>query len=137
LSLEVTETAVMDRLEDARTALLEIAGTGIAIAIDDFGTGHSSIARLRELPVASVKVDRSFIAQLGTDASADRVLAAMIDLAHALGLAVVAEGVESGVHLARVRELGCDCAQGYHVAQPVPADEMLRVIREPASRAAG
>lgn len=129
LSLEVTETAVMDQYDDALATLTAIGSRGIAVAIDDFGTGHSSIARIRELPVTSVKIDRRFVKPLGVDTGADRVLAAMTDLAHALGLTVVAEGVETEVQLAKVRLSGCDCAQGFHLARPAPADEVLRVLR--------
>jgi c-di-GMP-specific phosphodiesterase len=131
LTVEVTESAVMDRLDDATVALRTIAAGGTSIAIDDFGTGHSSIARIRELPVASVKIDRRFVAALGTYPSADNVLSAMADLAHALGLRVTAEGVETADHLARVAALGCDFAQGYHLSPPLPADDAVRVLTAP------
>jgi c-di-GMP-specific phosphodiesterase len=119
--VEVTETGLMERLDAARWALERIAELGVAVLIDDFGTGYSSIARLRELPVTGVKVDQGFVVGLGEDPAVARVLAAITDLAHALELRVVAEGIESEIALACARELGVDAAQGYHLARPGPA----------------
>ena len=131
LSLEITESALMDRFDDAVTALAALAESGISLAIDDFGTGHSSIARVRDLPVRMVKIDRRFVSGLGADAAAHQVMAAMIALAHALGLTVIVEGVETGQQLTHVREAGADMAQGYLLAHPLPPDEAEEVLRRP------
>jgi c-di-GMP-specific phosphodiesterase len=120
--VEVTETGIMERLEVARWALEEIAELGVRVLIDDFGTGYSSIARLRELPVTGVKVDQGFVIGLGEDPSVGRVLAAITDLAHALDLAVVAEGIETEAALECARSLGVDAVQGHRLAPPGPAD---------------
>jgi diguanylate cyclase len=96
---------------------------GVRVAIDDFGTGYSSLSYLERFPVDSLKVDRSFIGSLGRDPGATVLVRAMIDLAHALGSRVIAEGVETDEQLRRVRELGCDLAQGYHFSRPLPGEE--------------
>ena len=131
VTLEVTETALMQHLATVRLALEEISAAGVRVYIDDFGTGYSSIARLRELPVAGVKIDRQFTVGLGDDPVGAHVLAAMIDLAHALGLDVVAEGIETRESLDVVRDTGCDFAQGYHLALPVPAEALPFMLAEP------
>lgn len=136
LVLEVTETAVMQEVETARHALQRIADLGVALVIDDFGTGWSSIARLGDLPVGAIKIDRTFVHRLGADPRAEGVLAAIIQLAHALGLVTVAEGVDSAEVLARVTDLGCDVAQGFHLSQPVPAVELPGVLAAPPPGAA-
>jgi c-di-GMP-specific phosphodiesterase len=122
--VEVTETGVMERLDAARSSLERIASQGVRVLIDDFGTGYSSIARLRELPVVGIKVDRAFTRNLGEDPSVDTVLAAITNLAHALDLRVVAEGIETGLALARATELGCDFVQGFEVARPGSSEEV-------------
>jgi len=131
VSLEITESALMDQLDDAVPTLSAIADIGTALAIDDFGTGHSSIARIRELPVRTVKVDRRFVAGLVVDASAAELLRAIAALAHALGLQVVVEGVETEQQLAQVRDAGADCAQGYLLSHPLPAAEIEHVLHAP------
>lgn len=131
VSLEITESALMDELDDAVTALSAIADIGTSLAIDDFGTGHSSIARIRELPVRTVKIDRKFVMGLGVDPAAYELMQAMTALAHALGLQVVVEGVETEQQLAYVRDAGADCAQGYLLSHPLPAAEAEHVLRAP------
>jgi c-di-GMP-specific phosphodiesterase len=120
--VEVTETGIMERLDQARWALEQIAELGVRVLIDDFGTGYSSIARLRQLPVTGVKIDQGFVIGLGEDPAVARVLAAITGLAHALDLEVVAEGIETAAALESARELGVDAAQGHHLARPGPAD---------------
>ena len=122
--VEVTETAVMQEIDAARAALQEIVALGVRVVIDDFGTGYSSIARLRELPVAGVKIDRSFSGLLGQSDAADRLVGAIADLAHAVDLEVVVEGVETAAAAARAREVGCDFAQGYYFARPSALDAL-------------
>jgi diguanylate cyclase (GGDEF)-like protein len=125
LVVELTETAVMQQLDTALVAVQGMVDLGAIVMIDDFGTGYSSIARLQELPVTGVKIDRSFSTRLGTTDTADRLVAAIADLAHAIDLTVVVEGIETTAAATRAAELGCDYAQGYHYARPAPLP-MLR-----------
>ncbi len=121
LVVEITETEVMDDTERATAALEAIGGLGIRRSLDDFGTGHSSLARLRTLPVDELKIDRSFVADMHRDRSAEVYVRTIVDLARTLGLEVVAEGAESAAVLERLRLLGCRLVQGYHLAHPMPA----------------
>src|SRR5690606_21349055 len=105
--------------------LTRIRDLGVQIGLDDFGTGYASLTHLRRLPLDFVKVDRSFIQGLGTDPGDERIVSAVIDLARNLGLRSVGEGVETREQLDRLRELGCDQAQGYLLARPAPAEELL------------
>ena len=122
LCLEVTEDAVEHNPDMAARSLAALDAIGVKLALDDFGTGHSSVAGLRHLPLDSVKIDRSFVASLGTDPADSAVVGALVELGHALGLTVVAEGVETDEQLARLRDLGCDGAQGYLFSRPLPVD---------------
>ena len=135
LWLEITETALMADAEGARRTLVELRNLGVHLAIDDFGTGYSSLAYLRRFPVEVLKVDRSFVERLGTDAEDEAVVRLIVHLAGALGLSVVAEGVETAAQLHRLRHLGCDRVQGYLYSPPVsPATaSTLLTAREPAS----
>ena len=99
-------------------------GPGVYVGIDDFGTGHSTLARLRELPVEVLKVDRSFVDGLGTEHEDSAVVAAILSLAHALGLHVVAEGVETALQANQLIALGCSVAQGFLWSPAVPAGEL-------------
>jgi len=136
LTLEITESVVMqDVLRNAEhlRALREI---GVDISIDDFGTGYSSLAYLKRLPVTTLKIDREFVHGLGQDPHDSAIVAAVIALARALELRVVAEGVETPRQLAELRQLGCDAAQGFLFSRPVPAEEAERWVlagRAPAS----
>ena len=98
--------------------LRSLKDQGVRLAIDDFGTGGSSLTYLRRFPFDELKVDRSFIAGLGRSAADDAIVSATIDMAHALGMVVAAEGVETDRQRSRLRELGCDRAQGYYLAPP-------------------
>ncbi|HET6875339.1 MAG TPA: EAL domain-containing protein, partial [Acidimicrobiales bacterium] len=128
--LELTETSLMEDFDRARPMLEELVEAGFSLVIDDFGTGHSSIARLIEMPVRGIKIDRSFIARLGEDPAAERVVAAVIDLAHAVDMRVVSEGVETQGALRRLRALRCDFAQGFLMSQPVPAAGLEQVLEQ-------
>jgi diguanylate cyclase (GGDEF)-like protein/PAS domain S-box-containing protein len=133
LGLEVTETAiVVDGIagDRARAELRELHGLGVRMAIDDFGTGFSSLGHLRRFPVDMLKVDRSFVQGVETDAKDAAITANLASLAHSLGLVAIAEGVESEGQMTSVRELGCDLAQGFLFARPVPADELGRMLAE-------
>jgi diguanylate cyclase (GGDEF)-like protein len=128
LRLEVTESAVMGDAARCMEVLQRLHDLGVHLSIDDFGTGYSSMAYLRRLPVDELKIDRSFVLGM-TTTQADAVLVrTAIDLGHNLGLTVVAEGVEGAEHVAALRELGCDIAQGYHYARPMPGAQMGELL---------
>jgi c-di-GMP-specific phosphodiesterase len=124
LLLEVTETALMEELDTTRAALAQLMAAGVRVMIDDFGTGYSSIARLGELPIAGLKIDRRFTSGLGTKPGTRRVLRAIAELAGAYGLEVVAEGIEDADALADVDDLGCRFAQGFFIGRPAPAESV-------------
>jgi diguanylate cyclase (GGDEF)-like protein/PAS domain S-box-containing protein len=130
LCLEVTESCVMRDLDNALDVLRELRALGVGLAIDDFGTGESSLTCLRRLPIDCVKLDRTFGFELGIDAAGARIVAAVVDLAHALGLTVVAEGVESREHFGALVNLGCDLAQGWFLAPALDRDRATRVLTE-------
>ena len=126
LRVEITESEMMDDPALARGVLTHLRDQGIGISIDDFGTGYSSLAYLRDLPISEVKIDRSFVAAM-TDG--DPVLArSIIDLAHNLGLRAVAEGVETGPALQQLTRFGCDSAQGFFIARPMPIEELTTFL---------
>jgi diguanylate cyclase (GGDEF)-like protein/PAS domain S-box-containing protein len=122
LWLEITETALMSDTEAAGRALRDLRTLGLHLAVDDFGTGYSSLTYLKRFPVEAIKIDQSFVRGLGLEADDTSIVEAVVRLGHSLGLAVVAEGVESPLQLQRLRELGCDRAQGYLFGRPRPAD---------------
>jgi EAL domain-containing protein (putative c-di-GMP-specific phosphodiesterase class I) len=117
----VQEGALAER---ARDELEELHRLGVHIAIDDFGTGFSSLGQLRHFPIDMIKVDRSFVQGVEHDAKDAAIAANLVSLAHALGLVAIAEGIESSGQLASLRDLGCDLAQGYLFARPVPPEEI-------------
>ena len=125
LCLEITESAIMDDPERAQNTLRRLSAQGFKLSIDDFGTGYSSLAYLKQLPVSELKIDKSFVMGMEKDESDAKIVRSTIDLAHNLGLRVVAEGVENALIMERLRELECDEAQGYFMSKPVPAPEML------------
>jgi EAL domain-containing protein (putative c-di-GMP-specific phosphodiesterase class I) len=105
-----------------------LSEAGVQIAIDDFGTGYSSLSRLRRYPVDVLKLDRAFVADVDTDAGR-AIVAAVVELAHALDAVALAEGVETAEQLEVIRALGCDLASGYHLARPVPAVDLADAVR--------
>ena len=129
LYLEITETAVMEQIETARTSLAKLHATGVGILIDDFGTGYSSIGRLSDLPVSGLKIDRRFTAALGEDTSITKVTVAIVDLAHALELQVVAEGIETRACLDALVALECSHGQGYHLGRPAGPEAITALFR--------
>jgi diguanylate cyclase (GGDEF)-like protein len=137
LHLEVTETVAV--AEDLITAALEpLAAAGVACSLDDFGTGHSSLHRLRRLPVQRLKIDKSFVAELSDAQGAGPLLASIISMAHGVGHTVVAEGVETRDQAAFLAEHGCDELQGYLFSRPVPAHEIAALLTTiPAAVMAG
>jgi EAL domain-containing protein (putative c-di-GMP-specific phosphodiesterase class I) len=136
LVLEVTESALMDDAEAALRVLTELKTLGVQIAIDDFGTGYSSLVYLKRFPVDLIKIDRSFVAGLGRDHEDAAIVRSVIDLAHALGIATVAEGIETQRHLSMLQDLGCAYGQGYLWSPAVPANEAVLWTREGPTAAA-
>jgi diguanylate cyclase (GGDEF)-like protein len=128
LRLEVTESAVMGDAARCMEVLQRLHELGVKLSIDDFGTGYSSMAHLRRLPVDELKIDRSFVLGMTTSQQDAVLVRTAIDLGHNLGLTVVAEGVEGGEHVVALRELGCDIAQGYHFARPMPGAELTALL---------
>ena len=121
LWLEITETALMSDVKAATIALRNLRSLGLHLSVDDFGTGYSSLTYLKRFPVEAIKVDRTFVKGLGIDAEDTTIVEAVVNLGKSLGLAVVAEGVETPLQLSRLREMGCDRAQGYLFGRPRPA----------------
>ncbi len=122
LELEITETIIMTDPKRARRVLTDLAGMGLTLSIDDFGTGYSSLAKLRELPVTQLKIDREFVMDMGNDVDDAVIVRSVIDLAANLGLQTVAEGVEDAATWEQLTALGCDSAQGYFLARPMDAE---------------
>jgi diguanylate cyclase (GGDEF)-like protein len=129
LTLEITEGALMADPERAREVVAELRTNGHSVSVDDYGTGYSSLAYLRDLDVDELKLDRTFVSRLVQDHDAESIVRCTTDLAHALGLRIVAEGVEDEATLQRLGELGCDVAQGYYLSRPVPAESVSGWIR--------
>lgn len=123
--LEITESAIMDDPQRAENTLNQLADLKFKLSIDDFGTGYSSLAYLKRLPVSELKIDKSFVMGMEKDVSDEKIVRSTIDLAHNLGLTVVAEGVENQAILDKLHELNCDDAQGYHISRPMPASEFV------------
>jgi diguanylate cyclase (GGDEF)-like protein len=130
LCFEVTENTLLDAHGGSVATLEELKALGVRLAIDDFGTGHSSLTWLRRIPADFLKVDRTFVAGLGVHPGDTAIVRAVLDLGQALGLTTVAEGVETPEQLAALRELGCDWAQGFHLAEPGPAEAVTRLLKD-------
>ena len=128
LELELTETTLMSHAEKTVELLLKLKGLGIKILVDDFGTGYSSLAYLKRFPIDTLKIDREFIHDLSIDSEDRAITRAIIGLAHSLNLKVIAEGVETREQLEFLQAEHCDQAQGYYIASPMPADELLKIF---------
>jgi EAL domain-containing protein (putative c-di-GMP-specific phosphodiesterase class I) len=128
LELEITESVAMR--DPTRTAelLAQLRRHGVALAIDDFGTGYSSLAYLKQLPLSCLKLDRSFVMDIEHDANDAAICTATIQMAHSLGLGVVAEGVETATQMEFLRRLGCDVVQGYFISRPMAAEDCTRFL---------
>jgi len=125
LEIELTENTLMTDVSHISTLLERISHLGVSIAIDDFGTGYSSLAYLKKLPLNTLKIDKSFVLDMINDENDETIVRSTIDLAHNLGLGVVAEGIENGETLELLIRLGCDSAQGYHFSRPLPPEKFL------------
>lgn len=130
LLLEITETGVMLDPEQVIDTLGQLATKGFQLSIDDFGTGHSSLVYLKRLPVHTLKVDKSFVADMDTDEENASIVRATIDLAHSLGLTVTAEGVETSAVLNMLKGMGCDSYQGYYISKPMGKTDMAAWLSE-------
>jgi diguanylate cyclase (GGDEF)-like protein/PAS domain S-box-containing protein len=128
LEIELTESAIMHNGEDTVTTLSELAALGISIAIDDFGTGYSSLSYLKRFPVDRLKIDRSFVADIGSPGGNETITSAIIALAHSLELRVIAEGVETAAQLDFLVARDCDEMQGFFFSQPLPASEIPSLL---------
>ena len=127
LKVELTEHSFLGTLPGGEGTLRQLLSSGVPVGIDDFGTGYSAMAYLNRFDLDFMKIDRSFVAKVGQEDRADAVVTAIVDLAHAHGMYVTAEGVETQRQARRLREIGCDFAQGYHFGRPVDAARLLRV----------
>jgi diguanylate cyclase (GGDEF)-like protein len=133
LQLEITESRIVSDLRRAREMLDQLRAMGLKIAIDDFGTGFSSLSQLQQLPIDEIKIDRSFVTRMESNRSDEVLVRSIIELGRNLGIRVTAEGVESESVLCRLRELGCDFAQGFHVGRPAEAEECQRYLAGPGA----
>lgn len=130
--IELTESVVMSDPDKAIAVLEQLHESGFQVAVDDFGTGYSSMSYLKRLPVGKLKIDRSFVNDLGASAKSDSIVKAVIALAHGLNMTVVAEGVETALQLAFLRAFGCDQYQGYLYSRPRNAADVVEFLaREP------
>jgi EAL domain-containing protein (putative c-di-GMP-specific phosphodiesterase class I) len=128
LSLDVTETVYVSTLERNTVVLDRLKAIGVEISIDDFGTIYSSLSYLKRLPADAIKIDRSFVKGLGENVEDTAIVQMIVGLAHTLRMEVIAEGVESEEQARLLKEMGCDFAQGYHFAQPLPAGEIPALL---------
>jgi diguanylate cyclase (GGDEF)-like protein len=135
LTLEITESAIFTEPERAKALLFRLHVMGVKLSIDDFGTGYTSLGQLKTIPIAELKIDRSFVATMTSDSGNAHIVRGVVALGHNLGLAMVAEGVEDAETLTALTELGCDFAQGYLLARPMPVEDLDRWYSEYSSEA--
>lgn len=128
LTLEITETIVMENSEEAALMLLRLKALGVRLSIDDFGTGYSSLSRLHSFPVNTLKIDRSFVNQIGSSGENSEIVQAIVMLAEHIGVSVTAEGVETTAQLTKLKELNCDEAQGYFFSRPLNSHAAQELI---------
>jgi len=131
LAIELTETALIEDSSVPAASLRELNSLGVKILLDDFGTGYSSLSHLQKFPIDALKIDRSFVMHLGAGEDDRAIVRAIAAMANALGLEVVAEGVESAEQAAEAQALGCGWAQGYYFARPAPPSEFESLIASP------
>jgi EAL domain-containing protein (putative c-di-GMP-specific phosphodiesterase class I) len=132
LHLELTETTLMNDFSSMIHSMKRLAEAGVLFSIDDFGTGYSSLARLSELPISTVKIDRSFVLKLTDNAPAVGIVRAIVHVSRHLNLEIVAEGVENAEHIRILRELGCDLFQGFYLGRPLAPDALVEKAKRDA-----
>jgi predicted signal transduction protein with EAL and GGDEF domain len=128
IEVEVTETGLLDTSAVSRENLVRMRNAGVRLALDDFGVGFSSLAHLRDLPIHRLKIDRSFTVECMRDARTLTIVKAVIEMARSLGISVTAEGIETQAQQTWMQHLGCECAQGYLFARPMPADDFIKLF---------
>jgi len=129
LEIEITESVLIESMEESIGKLGQLRDDGLMISLDDFGTGYSSLTYLRSLPVGVLKIDKSFIDKISSDEVQLQMVGSIIDLAHTLGLTIVAEGVETEDQLKLLKQCGCDCIQGYIFSPPIPEEEAIQFLK--------
>jgi EAL domain-containing protein (putative c-di-GMP-specific phosphodiesterase class I) len=130
LSLDITETEYIKALERNNPTLDGLKRLGIGVSIDDFGVGYSSLSYLKRLPADAIKIDKSFVRGLGEEVEDTAIVRMMIELAHTLGMKIIAEGVETEEQVALLEQMGCDMGQGYHFARPLPPEKVPEFLAE-------
>jgi EAL domain-containing protein (putative c-di-GMP-specific phosphodiesterase class I) len=130
IGLEITEGALVNDMQGTRAALMRLRSNGFRISLDDFGTGYSSLSYLQNLPIDLMKIDRSFVKDLHASPGSRAIATAIISMGHTLGLRVLAEGVETEEQAAMLRQWGCEDAQGYLYARPMPVEQFGRYLIE-------
>jgi len=129
LKFELTESAVLDNVEEAITRMTNLKALGIGLSLDDFGTGYSSLSYLKQLPVEEVKIDRSFVGDVPHDSNDAAIVRAILAMSDSLGLSVVAEGVETDLQFAYLNQYGCKVFQGYLFGRPMPIDDFTQYLK--------
>jgi diguanylate cyclase len=132
VTLEVTESLLISDRARALVVLMDLKELGVKLALDDFGTGYSSFNYLDEFPVGVVKIDRTFIAGIDQRASAGAIVLSVVNLAHSMAMAVVAEGIETVRQYGQVAQLGCDAGQGYFIFPPIPVERLALLMERGA-----
>ncbi len=134
VTLEVTESALMEDPEEAMATLNRLRELGVTLSVDDFGTGYSSLSQLRKLPVQELKIDKSFVLKLDSEPQDQLIVRSTIDMAHGLGLKVVAEGIENLEAWQLLQHWGCNLGQGFYLSRPVAPEDLPETARSLAAR---
>ena len=134
LELEITESALAEREDEALLTMRQLRDLGLRLAVDDFGTGYSSLAQLKRFPIDVLKIDQGFVRDIPQSSDDMAISAAIIAMGHSMDLRVLAEGVETAEQLAFLRERGCDSYQGYFCSRPVPAEAFAALVRAQQAR---
>ena len=133
IKLEITESFLIRNPEHANTILTDLKGLGVSLTIDDFGTGYSSLSYLQRFPFDTLKIDQSFVRDMEVSLSAARIINCIIQLAKALQLSIVAEGIESETQFKKLNALGCQFGQGFFMSKPLPLDKLMEILKSPQS----